>query len=147
MAYSPPPKAVAGKQAIQAVAVLSQPPAARPVRKDAVIRAASSKVGRPYVWGAKGENNTFDCSGLTQYAWRQAGVEIGPSTYDQIHVGVPVVGAPQAGDLIFTRWGSRGPEHVALAVSSTQIIEAPGRGLTVRKNSMPAAFVAKRVRP
>ncbi len=43
---------------------------------DGAVKAALSKLGRPYVWGAKGPSS-FDCSGLTQWAWRQAGVNLG----------------------------------------------------------------------
>lgn len=149
LAQPPMPAPVNHRIESLAVSVLTQPKASRPVPPKPVtaIRAAISKIGRPYVWGAKGHNDTFDCSGLTQYAWRQAGIEIGPSTYDQVQRGQPVRGPVKAGDLIFTRWGSRGPEHVALAVSPSEIVEAPGRGMTVRKSRMPATFVARRVTP
>lgn len=42
--------------------------------------AALSQRGKPYVWGAKGPNS-FDCSGLTQWAWAHGGVRLGPDTY------------------------------------------------------------------
>ena len=65
------------------------------------VKAALTKQGTPYVWGAKGPK-VFDCSGLTQWAWGQAGVTIGPDTYTQVKQGVPVApGDVQAGDLIF----------------------------------------------
>lgn len=140
------PVALAQTQSIVTVAVLGQPKAV-PDKKRNVIRAAISKIGRPYVWGAKGVNDTYDCSGLTEYAWKQEGVEIGPSTFDQIKVGIRVDGPPQPGDLIFSNWGSRGPNHVALAVSDKEIVEAPGRGMVVRKTSMPKSYVVRRVNP
>lgn len=138
------PVPVVADQTIVAVAVLGQPPP-QPSRA-LVIKAALSKIGRPYVWGAKGEHDTFDCSGLTEYAWRQAGVEIGPSTFDQVKVGTPAQ-SPQPGDLIFSNWNARGPNHVALAVSDREIIEAPGRGMVVRKTAMPKSYVVRRVNP
>ena len=65
------------------------------------VAAALSRQGAPYVWGAKGPNR-FDCSGLTQWAWRQAGMQLGGDTYAQIKDGVPVPpGQVRAGDLIF----------------------------------------------
>lgn len=111
------------------------------------IQVALSKKGTLYVWGAKGPNN-FDCSGLTQFAWKQAGITLGPDTYTQIKQGKPV--APeqvQAGDLIFptSSMNSRGPGHVQLAISPTEVVEAPGRGMTVRVIHMPSSFVARRV--
>lgn len=110
------------------------------------VRAALSKVGVPYVWGAKGPSR-FDCSGLTLWAWQQAGVILGPDTYTQVRQGVPVPpGQVQAGDLIFpTRsFRGRGPGHVQLAISPTQVVEAPGRGMTVRVTAMPPSYTARR---
>ena len=65
--------------------------------------AALQEQGTPYVWGAKGPDR-FDCSGLTQWAWAQAGVRLGPDTYTQVTEGVPVPpGEVRAGDLIFPK--------------------------------------------
>ncbi|WP_232425872.1 C40 family peptidase [Mycobacterium sp. JS623] len=119
---------------------------------DAAAKAALSCLGRPYVWGAKGPN-AFDCSGLTQWAWRQAGVNLGGDTYSQIAQGVPV--APDqvwAGDLIFPldnfgEDGRSGPGHVQLAISGSQVVHAPTTGDVVRIAPMPARFIARRPVP
>ena len=110
------------------------------------VKAALSKQGTPYVWGAKGPK-VFDCSGLTQWAWGQAGVTIGPDTYTQVKQGVPVApGDVQAGDLIFPKgsWDSRGPGHVQLAISPTEVVHAPQTGDVVRIAPMPKDFIARR---
>jgi len=110
------------------------------------VKAALSKQGTPYVWGAKGPK-VFDCSGLTQWAWGQAGVTIGPDTYTQVKQGVPVApGDVQAGDLIFPKgsWESRGPGHVQLAISPTEVVHAPQTGDVVRIAPMPKDFIARR---
>lgn len=110
-------------------------------------RAALSKRGTWYLWGGKGPNN-FDCSGLAQWAWRQAGVSIGPDTYTQVKQGDPVdYGEPvRPGDLIFptASFDSRGPHHMMLAVSATEVVEAPGRGMRVRTAPLPDSYVARR---
>jgi cell wall-associated NlpC family hydrolase len=112
-------------------------------------RAALSKRGRPYVWGAKGPS-TFDCSGLTQWAWRKAGVEVGASTYDQIKNGVPVApGQVRAGDLIFPldsfgEGGHSGPGHVQMAISPNQVVHAPTSGDVVKIAPMPSRYLARR---
>ena len=112
-------------------------------------RSALSKLGRPYVWGAKGPN-VFDCSGLTQWAWRQAGVNLGNDTYTQIRQGIPVApGQVRAGDLIFPldsfgEAGRSGPGHVQLAISPTQVVHAPQTGDVVRVAPMPERFIARR---
>lgn len=111
--------------------------------------AAFSKRGTPYVWGAKGPNS-FDCSGLTQWAWAHAGVRLGSDTYSQFEQGVPVApGQVRAGDLIFPKgsWDGRGPGHVQLAISSTEVVHAPQTGDVVRIAPMPAAYVARRPVP
>ena len=91
------------------------------------------------MWGAKGPNS-FDCSGLTNWAYKQAGITIGPDTYSQINQGIPVSRDNiQPGDLIFPYSG-----HVQLAISSTQVIEAPMRGVPVRIINIPPSFAAAR---
>jgi cell wall-associated NlpC family hydrolase len=110
------------------------------------VAAALSKQGTPYVWGAKGPSS-FDCAGLTQWAWAQAGVRLGPDTYSQVDQGVPVApGDVRAGDLIFPKdsFDSRGPGHVQLAISPTEVVHAPQNGDVVRIAPMPSAYVARR---
>jgi hypothetical protein len=110
------------------------------------VRAALTKQGTPYVWGAKGPR-VFDCSGLTQWAWGQAGVTLGGDTYTQVQQGIPVSpGDVQAGDLIFPKgsWDSRGPGHVQLAISPTEVVHAPQTGDVVRVAPMPKDFIARR---
>lgn len=119
-------------------------PQAVPVTRRAVA-AALSRIGKPYVWGAKGPD-AVDCSGLVQWSYKQAGVLLGADTYTQIHQGVAVRDV-QPGDLIFpaAEFNSRGPGHVQLALDSTHVVEAPGRGLTVRVTTMPTKYEARRI--
>jgi cell wall-associated NlpC family hydrolase len=115
----------------------------------AAVAAALTRRGAPYVWGAKGPSS-FDCSGLTQWAWRQAGVQLGGDTYTQIGQGVPVrPGEVRAGDLIFPTdsFGNFGPGHVQLAISASEVIHAPQSGDVVREAPMPNAYVARRPVP
>ncbi|MBV8930391.1 MAG: C40 family peptidase [Mycobacteriaceae bacterium] len=115
-------------------------------------QAALSRRGSPYVWGAKGPTS-FDCSGLTQWSWAQAGVRLGGDTYSQINEGTPV--APddvRPGDLIFPTSafgedGQSGPGHVQLAISPTEVVHAPQSGDVVRVAPMPSSFVARRPAP
>jgi peptidoglycan DL-endopeptidase CwlO len=109
-------------------------------------KAALSKLGCPYVWGAKGPGR-FDCSGLTQWAWRQAGVTLGADTYAQIGDGIAVpAGQVRPGDLIFPldSFGRAGPGHVQLALSDHQVVHAPTPGDVVRIAAMPARYIARR---
>jgi len=92
----------------------------------------------------------LDCSGLTQWAWRQAGVQLGPDTYTQIREGMPVpAGQVRAGDLIFPldsfgNGGRSGPGHVQMAISPSQVVHAPQTGDVVRVAPMPERFIARR---
>ena len=116
---------------------------------EVAARAALGRLGRPYVWGAKGPSS-FDCSGLTGWAWRQAGIALGANTYQQIRDGIAVPpGQVRAGDLIFPKdaFGGAGPGHVQLAISPTQVIHAPQPGDVVRIAPMPSAYVARRPVP
>jgi len=123
-----------------------QPPAGP---GEGAVQAALSKLGRPYVWGAKGPG-AFDCSGLTQWAWNQAGVKLGGDTYTQITDGVRVAaGQVRAGDLIFPldsfgEGGRPGPGHVQLAISADEVVHAPHTGDVVRVAPMPTRYVAVR---
>lgn len=110
------------------------------------VTAALSRQHYPYVWGAKGPHE-FDCSGLTRWAWAQAGIQLGLDTYTQITNGTPIFrGQVRAGDLIFPTksWDQRGPGHVQLAISATHVIHAPRPGDVVRIVPMPADYVARR---
>jgi peptidoglycan DL-endopeptidase CwlO len=100
-------------------------------RAGTAVRAALSRLGCPYVWGATGPNH-FDCSGLTQWAWGKAGIHLQRSTYEQIHDGVPVPRSQvQPGDLVFPE-----PGHVQMAISHDAVVEAPYTGADVRTSPL-----------
>lgn len=83
----------------------------------AAVAAAKSQVGQPYVWGGTG-NGGFDCSGLTQWAYSQAGVDL-PRTADQQAVGQQVSADQlRPGDLVV--WDG----HVAMYSGNGEIVEA-----------------------
>lgn len=112
-----------------------------------VVDLALTKLGVPYVWGAKGPN-AVDCSGLVQWSYKQVGVPLGPDTYTQVRQGIPVRDL-QPGDLVFpsAEMGPRGPGHVQMYIGNGKVIEAPGRGMTVRIHAMPASYIAIRPTP
>lgn len=93
----------------------------------AVAHALAQK-GKPYVFGATGPGS-YDCSGLTQAAWRAAGVSI-PRTSQAQLAGLTRVAPSQvrAGDIVVYRGGG----HVALYIGGGKIIEASRPGAPVR---------------
>lgn len=101
------------------------------------VRAAESKLGDNYVWGAAGPD-TFDCSGLTLYAWAAAGVSLPHSSSIQAQTGTPVSeGELQPGDLVFYYSPIH---HVAMYVGNGMVIHAPQTGDVVKYSpvdSMP----------
>lgn len=104
----------------------------------AVIAVAEQQIGKPYVWGARGPDS-FDCSGLMQYAFMQAlGYDIGSWTVPQESAGEHIsVGEAQPGDLLF--WGAKGgTSHVALYIGNGQYIHAPQPGENVTVQSISA---------
>ncbi|MEV4073564.1 C40 family peptidase [Nonomuraea fuscirosea] len=99
------------------------------------LRAAVSKLGRPYVWGAEGPD-TFDCSGLVQWAFAQAGVRMPRVTHQQWVTGpqVPLAQA-QPGDLLFWRNDPTNPQyisHVAIYWGDGKMLHAPRTGDVVK---------------
>ncbi|GHA55231.1 hypothetical protein GCM10010330_03290 [Streptomyces tendae] len=98
-------------------------------RAAAAVAYAYQKLGSPYVWGATGPN-AFDCSGLTQAAYRAAGVSLPRTTYAQIDAGRRVPRSELApGDLVFFYSGI---SHVGIYVGNGQMIHAPNPSAPVR---------------
>jgi cell wall-associated NlpC family hydrolase len=105
-----------------------------------VIATALAQLGKPYAFGTQGPD-TFDCSGLVTYAYRAIGIELPAYTFTLANYGVAVApGDIQPGDLIFTRGGVPTEDygHVAIAISTTQEIQAPKTGDVVKITSLPA---------
>jgi cell wall-associated NlpC family hydrolase len=96
-------------------------------RAGIAVRAALSRLGRPYVWGATGPDR-FDCSGLTQWSYAQAGLHLDRTTYEQIHDGIAVPRSQvRPGDLVFPHAG-----HVQMAIGNNLVVEAPHAGALVQ---------------
>lgn len=96
------------------------------------IRAAESQIGVPYQWGAEDPGVGFDCSGLTQWSWGQAGVGLPRTANDQYDATarVPLAGM-EPGDLVF--WGSGGyAQHVGIYVGGGDVVDAPSSGQDVQ---------------
>ncbi len=116
----------------------------------AAVTFACRQLGVPYQWGGNGPADAslaafatarvsageegFDCSGLTKAAYAAAGVQIPRTAQTQYNAG-PAVAAGQpvvAGDLVFFGKSSRAVTHVGIAISATDMIDAPHTGAVVR---------------
>lgn len=104
-------------------------PGATSPRAAAAVAYAYDKLGSPYVWGATGPD-AFDCSGLTQAAYRSAGISLPRTTYAQINAGRRVPRSElRPGDLVFFYSGI---SHVGLYVGNGQMVHAPNPSAPVR---------------
>ena len=100
----------------------------------AMLLAAESRLGMPYVWGANGPNS-FDCSGLVQWSFAQAGVVMPRVAADQARTGPAVpISRLAAGDLLFYHTDPTAPgyiSHVAIYLGVGKMIQAPQPGMNV----------------
>jgi NlpC/P60 family len=115
------------------------------VRAARAVAFALAQRGKPYRWGAEGPG-AFDCSGLTWAAWRAAGVAIPRTAVGQL-AGLPRVrGRLQPGDLLIYRTDGPSRRHVAMVTGRGRMVEAPGRGISVRSISLRGGYLGA-VRP
>ncbi|HWC44030.1 MAG TPA: NlpC/P60 family protein [Actinomycetota bacterium] len=116
------------------------------------VAVALAQLGSPYVWGAEGPS-TFDCSGLTSFAYAAAGITIprvsraqfaayGMRPVDPLHL--------VAGDLVFFADTPGNPgtiHHVGMYIGKGLMVEAPHTGAVVRTSSIWRPSYAGAVRP
>ncbi|MEU6122956.1 NlpC/P60 family protein [Streptomyces sp. NPDC047123] len=109
-----------------------------------VIDFAEAQIGKPYVWGATGPDS-YDCSGLTQDAWKAAGITLPRTTWDQVKVGTTVKTADaRPGDLVFFYDDI---SHVGIYIGDGKMIHAPKPGANVRVESIYYMPIHSVVRP
>jgi cell wall-associated NlpC family hydrolase len=105
----------------------------RALRAAKAIAFARAQIGKPCVWGATGPDS-YDCSSLTQAAWRAAEVTLPRAAHQQALAGAPVTLAGiEPGDLVLFFDDDR---HVGLHVGGGMMVHAPGPGSTIREESI-----------
>src|SRR4051794_11564956 len=111
-----------------APAPVAAPVAAPNATAQTAVDTALAQVGDPYVWGGAGPDS-FDCSGLVQYAYQAAGVYLPHSSSMQSTLGTPVaISDLQPGDLVFFY---SPVSHVAMYIGNGQIVQASTAGQPV----------------
>ncbi|MET9665392.1 NlpC/P60 family protein [Streptomyces sp. NPDC006475] len=109
-----------------------------------VLDFARAQIGKPYVWGAAGPSS-YDCSGLTQAAWKTAGVSLPRTTWDQVKTGKRVETKDLLpGDLVFFYDDI---SHVGIYIGDGKMIHAPKPGANVREESIFYMPIYGSVRP
>lgn len=102
-------------------------------KAEKALAFARAQIGKPYVWGATGPDS-YDCSGLTQAAWKAAGVSLPRTTYDQVNAGTTVsLADARPGDLVFFY---DDVSHVGVYIGNGMMIHAPKPGAYVREESI-----------
>lgn len=126
-----------------------------------VASIAKPFLGVPYSWGGgtpsgptRGFNQGakivgYDCSSFVQAVYAKAGIQLPRTTYAQVKVGRPVsLNDLEPGDLVFTRPGKNGPNHVGLYIGNGQVQESPHTGSVNRvvalRDYLSGGFVAAR---
>jgi cell wall-associated NlpC family hydrolase len=144
---APQQQAVVQSTAGKAVAAspVTAPVAASSAAAQTAVTVALAQVGKPYVYGANGPNS-FDCSGLTQYAYAAAGVALPHSSSAQSGMGTPVAkSALQPGDLVFFY---SPVSHVGMYIGNGEMVHASTAGEPVKVvalDSMPDYNSARRI--
>ncbi|WP_280416227.1 C40 family peptidase [Nocardia carnea] len=109
-------------------------PAQQQTAGDVALDAAKTKVGAMYSWGAAGPYN-FDCSGLVQWAFKQAGIKLPRTSFEQSHVGAPVAFQNlKPGDIVITNGGG----HVGLYAGDGKLLNAVQSGEPVSYTNLSA---------
>jgi cell wall-associated NlpC family hydrolase len=127
-------EAAATARALGLVEIGSIKPAPAPnAQAQAAVDAALSQLGKPYQWGASGPDS-FDCSGLTMWAWSHTGISMPHNSGAQYSATVRVPRPDLApGDLLF--YGNP-IHHVTMYIGNGQMVEAPYTGSHVRVTSV-----------
>ena len=144
LALTPVP-ALAHVTTVAPAAVAAAPAAAPTGAAQVAVNTALAQLGKPYVWGGAGPSS-YDCSGLTQFAYRAAGKPLPHSSKMQSSMGAPVSTANlQPGDLLFFY---SPVSHVGMYIGNGQMVHSPTRGSVVHVINlayMPSPTAARRL--
>jgi gamma-D-glutamyl-L-lysine dipeptidyl-peptidase len=128
------------------------PAGAAPVRpaeeslRAGLVETARSFIDFPYTWGGTTAEEGFDCSGLAMTVYRLNGITLPRAISEQMTAGIPIGrDLLKPGDLVFFGSQSGGTaSHVGIYIGDGFFIHAPGRGKTVRREALAAAYFAAR---
>lgn len=98
-----------------------------------IIDEASKYLGMPYTWGGANPSTSFDCSGLTQWSFSQAGIQL-PRTAAQQFIATQRVSVTDVkpGDLVFFSYG-KGIAHVGIYIGGGKMLQSSNTGVNISK--------------
>jgi murein DD-endopeptidase len=107
---------------------------------------AAQLVGKPYRYGGSSPSTGFDCSGLVQYSYAQAGRKLPRSTDDQRVAAQRIrVSELRRGDLVFFDQEGKKNSHVGIYVGNGEFVHAPSSGKRVRRDRLDAPYWSKHI--
>lgn len=111
---------------------------------EAVIQAVA-QLGTPYRWGGESAEHGFDCSGLTQHAFKAASIDLPRTSFQQYRATKRIEReALRPGDLVFFRLNGKRVDHVGIYVGGDRFIHAPSSGKTVSFASLDNVFWSRK---
>lgn len=122
---------------------LINPSTGQAIGGNSVVTAAQGQLGVKYVWGGTTPGQGLDCSGLTQYAAKQAGIDLPRTSQEQWNTApagstFTDESQAQAGDLVFFGGDGTGPTHVGIYIGNGMMINAPHTGASVEYDNVQA---------
>ena len=111
---------------------------------DRALALARTFLGDAYVWGGASPQTGFDCSGLVQYVYQQAGIELPRVTHEQFAVGQVVGrGELRSGDIVFFRDATGYIHHEGLYLGDGTFLHAPSTGDVIKISSLDEPYYAQ----
>ena len=116
------------------------------VKIEKIIDVAHKQIGKPYRWGSSGPNS-FDCSGLTSYVYKNgAEVSIPRTSREQGKVGKTITKSNlKEGDLVFFNTSGSGISHVGLYIGDSKMIHAPSAGKNVKIENINSSYYSSKI--
>ncbi|MBU0500038.1 MAG: C40 family peptidase [Gammaproteobacteria bacterium] len=110
-----------------------------------VVGLALAQLGAPYVWGGSTPDRGFDCSGLVQYTYNNAGIPVPRTAAEQrSQASRKSPSHLLPGDLLFFHINDQGEEHVAIYLGAGEFIHAPSAGSIVRLENFRSPYWQER---
>jgi murein DD-endopeptidase len=118
-------------------------PVTDPASAERAAGHAMKMVGKPYRYGGSSPAG-FDCSGLVQYSYKQAGVALPRSTDDLLRTSTPLRGMHlRRGDLLFFDQEGKKKSHVGIYLGEGRFVHAPSSGKAVRTDRLDSPYWKK----
>ncbi len=109
-------------------------PKSSPIKKEPhraqILTAAKSQLGTQYLFGGNKPGHGFDCSGLVEYTYAQAGIKVPRTSRDQAAF-FKTTDEPKVGDLIFFKVNGKTVSHVGIYMGDNKMLHAPSSGKAV----------------